>query len=225
VSVVGRPPLSAVSTRGLSDEFARAGYGALDWCTSVVHLVGDEATLLASFDRSVGKAIRRCVREGVSVRRCEDLDAIERDFYGTYAATAAAGYDVERGRTVHALDRGRHYDYYVAAAADGSLLACLGTYRYGGVATEIMSARSPEAVQSAVPVQDLLHWEVMRSRRDAGDEWFDLAGYASTPTTPKEEGIRRFKEKWNGVRVASPTFTKDVSGRLRRATRRLRGTR
>jgi len=222
VRVVGRPPRSHVPPDALTDAFVAAGYRATPWFTSVVGLRADDETLLASFDRSVRKAVRRCEREGVSVRRCEDLEALERDFMGAYGA-ATGGVDLERARTVFALDRARHYAYYVAVASDGVVLATLGTYRFGGVVTEIMSVRTPAAQASGVPAQDLLHWEVMRRHRDLGDEWFDLAGFAHSPQSSKEEGIRRFKQKWGGVRVESPIFTKQLEGRLRRAAGRLRG--
>jgi lipid II:glycine glycyltransferase (peptidoglycan interpeptide bridge formation enzyme) len=145
-------------------------------------------------------------------------------FYAAYTASVD-GFDRSRGRAVHELDTARRYAYWVACDAEGAVLATLGTYRYGDLLTEIMSARTPAGVAAGLPAQDMLHWEVMRDHRGSGGRWFDLAGYAEAPGTPKEEGIRRFKRKWAGREVSTPTFTKLVGGRLQRGLARLRSLR
>jgi hypothetical protein len=220
VIVVGRPPRSSVATRTLAAVFGAAGYSEAPWRTSVVDLMRDDAELLRSFDRAVGKAVRRCERAGVSVRVCEG-QSIERDFLASFAA-ATPGYDPRRDMAAYAVDAGRHYSYRVAVDASGTVLATLGSYRFDGVATEIMSSRTAAGRTCRLPVQDLLHWEAIRSHRDQGDAWFDLAGYAATPASPKEAGIRRFKLKWNGIETDSPIFSKVVASRWRRARDRAR---
>jgi hypothetical protein len=62
----------------------------------------------------------------------------------------------------------------------------------------------------------------MRDLREHGASWFDLAGYAESPATPKEEGIKRFKRKWGGRELPWPTFSRSVAGRVRRGMAKVR---
>jgi lipid II:glycine glycyltransferase (peptidoglycan interpeptide bridge formation enzyme) len=81
----------------------------------------------------------------------------------------------------------------------------------------------PEAQQEKIPAQDLLHWELMLRSRQLGCRAFDLAGISPDPATPKEVGIRRFKEKWGGEYVEYYTFERNVvpfSKQLLRAVKR-----
>jgi hypothetical protein len=110
---------------------------------------------------------------------------------------------VRKGLLMYDLDQQGAYSWLVAVGPEGTSLGTLGTYRHAGVATEVMSSRDPGV---ASPAQDLLHWEAMRRHRDAGDEVFDLAGMSPDPATGKEEGIRRFKEKWGGAVVPAPQY-------------------
>lgn len=220
VRVIGRPARSGLDVPRLCRVFEAAGYAVTPWCTAVVDVARPDAELLASFDRSVRKALRRCADVGVRVRRCETAAEMESVFYEAYASSVE-GFDRARGLAVHALDRNRRYAYWVACAEDGTVLATLGTYSYGGVLTEVLSARTPAGVAVGAPAQDLLHWEVMRDHRDNGGAWFDLAGYAAAPATPKEEGIRRFKRKWGGRETSTPTFVLPVAGGVRRRLRRV----
>jgi hypothetical protein len=221
VRVVGRPPRSVAPIESVIAPFDAAGYEMTSWLTAVVNLRRADDALLAGFDRAVRKAIRRCTDAGVTVRRCDDLESFERDFLEPFAAVKK-GYDPRRDRIAYDLDRSDAQSYHVAVDKQGNVLATLGTYRFAGVATEVMSARTERGREIGLPAQDLLHWEVMRRHRELGDAWFDLAGFAPAPMTEKEAGIRRYKEKWRGIPVASPTFAKPTIGRLRLARRRFR---
>jgi hypothetical protein len=110
---------------------------------------------------------------------------------------------IERGLAMWDHNDSGVYTWFVALDESGDPVGTLGTYRHAGVATEVMSARDPGF---ALPSQDLLHWEVIRHHRDAGDQLFDLAGFAPEPADPKEAGIRRFKEKWGGRVVPAPRY-------------------
>lgn len=209
VRFIGRPPLSAADIDALACRFRRHGYSSVPWSTSVVDLRRTEADLLAGCDRAVPKALRRAEHAGVRVRLCEDSESFEGEFLAAFCSVRP-DYDPEIGRAMFSLDAGRAYRFYVAVDEAGVALATLGTYRFGGVATEVMSVRTAVARRSGVPAQDFLHWRVMRDHRDLGDSWFDLAGHAVVPASPAEAGIRRFKRKWGGCEVPSPTLARDL---------------
>lgn len=83
-------------------------------------------------------------------------------------------------------------------------------YIFNGVATEIASGTMPLAYELKLPAQDLLHWEMMLEAKRLGAHTFDLAGVAPLPRNSKEEGIRRFKEKWGGRYVEYYTYRKGL---------------
>ena len=201
----GRPP-SAEWPDELDEVFAAHGYRCEPWLTALVDIARGDDALLASFRQAARKGIRRCQEFGIVVRECTDADEYLRDFSRPLFATRAAlNMPVEPDQPEQswwALDEGRHYRYFVARNADGAVLGMLGTYRWNGTATEIMSERTILARDMHWPVQDLLHWEAFRVHRGLGDSLFDLAGFSPSPRHDKEQGIRHFKEKWQG-RVAS----------------------
>jgi Acetyltransferase (GNAT) domain len=201
-----RWPLSA----GMESVFAARGFRATSWLTSLVEVARPDNAMLASFRQSARKGIRRCQELGIAVRECCDAaDYLENFSHPLFATRRSLGLairpEIENAQWWD-IDRTRQYRYFIALDRDGRVLGTLGTYRWNGVATEIMSERTMPAREARMPVQDLLHWHAFRTHRDLGDRLFDLAGYAPAPANPKEEGIRSFKEKWAGRPVAIPRF-------------------
>jgi len=115
-----------------------------------------------------------------------------------------------------------YYNYFIAKDKAGVVLAVLGTYHYNGMVTEIASHRTKASYGVNLPVQDLLHWEIMKFHKARGDQYFDLAGYSPDPQTPKEQGIRAFKEKWGGREINISTYTKDLSPLWFRIARKIK---
>jgi lipid II:glycine glycyltransferase (peptidoglycan interpeptide bridge formation enzyme) len=107
----------------------------------------------------------------------------------------------------------------VVENGDKDILACLGMYVFNSVATENASSLSPLAYQNKIPAQDLLHWEMMLEAKRMGCHTFDMAGVNPNPQTPKESGIRRFKEKWGGKYVEYNIYHKDMMPWLNKGVR------
>lgn len=183
--------------------FRSAGFTITPWATSLVDLSRPLDDIEASFHRSVRKAVRRCTEAGCTVHECETFDEFRTDFWPAFVASRAA-----RGESPlpdHSVmwerGHGTLHRFFVCRAQSGAVLATLATSTLNGVATELMSGRVPHHPDSALPVQDLLHGEVVRRHREAGDVVFDLAGYNPAAADGKEVGIRRFKTKWGGQHV------------------------
>jgi hypothetical protein len=223
----GRPP-SAAWPDELDQVFAAHGYRCEPWFTALVDIARDDDALLASFRQAARKGIRRCQELGIVVRECANVGEYLRDFSRPLFATRAAlNMHVEHDRPERdwwALDEGRHYRYFVAKNPDGAVLGMLGSFRWNGVATEIMSERTLIARKMHLPVQDLLHWEAFRIHRGLGDKNFDLAGFSPHPRDGKEKGIRHFKEKWQGRVVPTPSYERYEPNAAARLVRALRGT-
>jgi len=225
----GRPPaaqwpeMDAVAT-----VFARFGYAPRWWETALVDLSPEPNALLKGFRQSARKGIRRCRELGIEVVECTTRDQyiawFSRPLLETRAAIGQLGPEAcERAeKDWWHLVGARHYRYFVAKRGD-QVLGMLGTYRWAGLATEIMSERTVPARKERLPVQDLLHWTAFLAHRMAGDRLFDLAGFAAEPSDDKEKGIRRFKEKWRGRTVAVPTFERRTPSPVGRLAQHLRG--
>lgn len=192
--------------------FAANGYTIMPWLTALVDLSVDEDEIFARFNRSARKGIRRCEKEGIWVEKCDCEAMFLEDFCSTYYGVSGKGTAFDLANKRRALATWRigddAYRFFVARDMECQVLGTLGSYRFNGIATEIMSSRTAEADARHLPVQDLLHWELFRAHKALGDHTFNLAGFNPDPKTPKEIGIRRFKEKWGGSVVEVPYFTK-----------------
>lgn len=206
------PPATArwPSEPDVAGIFAARGFACTPWVTALVDIARPDDAMLASFRQAARKGIRRCRELGITVRACRDaadyVENFSRPLFATRRALEITTRPEIEERHWWDLDPDRHYRYFVASDADGCILGTLGTYRWNGVATEIMSERTLPAREAHSPVQDLLHWHAFQAHRELGDQLFDLAGFNPAPADAKEQGIRAFKEKWMGRQVAIPRF-------------------
>ena len=196
----------------IENSFKNYGYKATSWCTALVDLIPDEDAIFARINRSARKGIRRCKKDNVSVKQCVTEAEFLNDFCSTYYVASGKNplgqpHLTRRALAMWRLGRGA-YRFFIARSGDGHVLGTLGSYSFNGFATEIMSSRTAESDSRHLPVQDLLHWELFRTHKALGDHLFNLAGFSPSPSTPKEAGIRRFKEKWGGRTVKIAIYEK-----------------
>ncbi len=215
ITASGLSDVSRVITEPIpSEPFIDHNYNVFRWGTFIVDLHKDEDTLWMTIKRSARKSIKKARRIGVMVVQIQNLEELHSQFYQPYARFEKS-FD-RRVTPWHyfastwEVDRQENYAFYVANSADGEVLGTLGMYYFNRVATEIASSISPAAYQQKIPVQDLLHWEIMLDARRKGCDYFNLAGVNPNPTSAKEHGIRQFKEKWGGRYVEYPIFRKDL---------------
>jgi hypothetical protein len=186
----------------VTEAFESAGFRTHRWATYLVDLCAKESARWDALHRAARKNIRKCRREQVQIRRLESFHEFQTGFYEPYTqAETDAGRSVgplQPYRDLFELDTEGYYSFLVAETRGGQPLATLGMYCVSGTATEIASSTLPLAATLRLPAQDILHWEAMAFAAAAGNRVFDLAGVAPIPSNPKEEGIRRFKEKWGG---------------------------
>ena len=82
------------------------------------------------------------------------------------------------------------------AEKNGTLLAGAVVINYGSTATYFIGASTNESPKSMASY--LLHWEIMRSAKNAGCSWYDLWGISGTPND-SWGGITEFKRKFGGT--------------------------
>lgn len=226
IRFAGAPPVASWAGSEEADRiFRKFGYGATDWLTSIIDLLQDEEILRRNLKQAARKGIRKSLEAGLTVSLCNSYDQFIGSFCKAYYESTGVGEItsvISRNEAFWRADIDRAYRFFVVEDRDGNIHATLGTYRYQGVVTEIMSGRTDIGKSSNLPAQDLLHWEAMLFHKREGDHYFNLAGYSPHPATEKEAGIRRFKEKWGGREVAVPSYTWTNEPGYARAARWLR---
>ena len=60
--------------------------------------------------------------------------------------------------------------------------------------------RTIEDVNKKLYSQDLIKWNIIEWGIENKMNYYDLAGFNPQPISKKEEGIKRYKEKWGGER-------------------------
>lgn len=210
---IAPPPRSALALdQECVEAFRKEGFAPSKWATYIVDLRPDEDALFMSVKHAVRKCVKKCQRAKVTLRKMETFEEL-RDVYWDALNQAHKHFGLPESPCLQEPwdeDTDNLYHYYCAVDAEGKVLACLGMYIFNGVATEVASAITPLAYESKIPAQDYLHWEMMVEAKRMGAAQFDLAGVSPAPSSPKEEGIRRFKEKWGGQYVEYYRYTKSV---------------
>jgi hypothetical protein len=215
-------PFSQASIN-FKDIFEKYGFQRQAWQTLIIDLSPPEEALFMNLEHSARKGIKKAISLGVQVESCDSFEEYHANYLVPYLSTTNREY---RGEAFYKegweLDTDNIYKYWVARSAEGELLGFLGTYSYDGVATEIASALTPLAFEKKIPVQDLLHWEIIKYHKNKGDHYFDLAGIHPNPTTTKEQNIRKFKEKWGGTLYDVPTYSLDNRSFLHKLINKIR---
>jgi len=214
VSVLGLSHASAYQLdEGILSMMSKHGYVPSKWATYLVDLNHSEDDLLKNLNRAAIKNIKKREKMGCEIRRLTSFNEIENFFYKPYCAfEEATGRKVMNPIGVTKIlweeDDHQYYQYYAAITADGEVIGTLAMYIFNGVATEIASSISPQALEQKIPAQDFLHWHLLLEAKRLGCHTFDLAGVAPQPANAKEEGIRRFKAKWGGEYVEYYQYNK-----------------
>ena len=204
--------------------FTKYGFTASRWGTYLIDLSKDIEILWKELNPSAREKVNRARRMNAHVRRMSSLEEFKEHYYLPYKiCKSRAGICVNPWSVAEITweeDGGRYYNYYVAKSQEEETLAMWGMYYFNGVATGTASALSPEAISRKIPAQDLLHWEMILEAKRAGCHTFDLAGVNPSPSTSKEEGIRKYKKKWGGQYIEYSRFEKVFPrGRVARAVR------
>lgn len=216
IKFIGLPPLRDYGN-DVEKDFLRCGFKQRKWHTILIDLKQTETELLMGFAHSVRKNIKKAQARNVQVCLCETFDQYYTDYLLPYFALQHRIPDAkELYQQSWSLDCENIYHFWIAKNQDGMPLGFLGTYRYNGVATEIMSAITPLSFEQKIPVQDLLHYEVIKFHKKMGDVYFDIAGFNPEPESTKELNIRRFKEKWGNSIYDTSSYSIDTRTILQR---------
>lgn len=212
------------SDEKMADVCREFGFEAKKWATYLVDLRKEEEELFKLISHAARKCIKKCQREGLKVVLLKSYEEFEERYWQPYVKSEAYfGRKANRARKeLWDEDKENYYHYYIAEDQHGETLAVLGMYIFNGIATEIASGLMPQAYEQKIPAQDLIHWEMILEAKRLGAHTFDLAGANPSPQTPKEEGIKRFKEKWGGRYVEYYAYRKNTIPMLKTMNKMLK---
>ena len=214
INMGGLSPCSQyLSNEKVAEVFKSFGYYRRPWATYLVDLTPDVDTLWMNLAHSARKGVKRSQRLEVSVECVKTWNEYIEKFLAPYKlCNKVDGSKIPPLSVVKQAWNQPHYNdfyqYYVAVNSEGQTLGVLGMSVFNGVATEIMSARTPEAFSRKIPAQDILHWEMFLDAKRMGCHTFDMGGVNPHPTNSKEAGIKRFKAKFGGRYVEYGTYRK-----------------
>jgi len=172
------------------------------WATLKVDLSPDTTTILSRFKPAARKEIRKAEARGIEVRMVRNEEELR--IYGDEAVRCAARYGKTNVSTRDFLSMWKHFRRpgfvfeTFSASIDGKFLAGLSIWGTRATVGELGSFQTQYAHDQKLSGPDLIKWRALEWAKDAGIATFDLAGINPCPKNPKEENIRRFKEKWGG---------------------------
>ncbi len=172
------------------------------WATLKLDLRPGPEALREGFKPAARKAIARAERDGITVRRIESLEELERYYRFAEDCSRRYGkrlYGFRDFSTIWELIRPVGVFETFAAEHRGETIAGLSVWGCGKSIGELGSFQSERSFREKLYGPDLVKWELIRWACAAGLESYDLAGINPQPASEKESGIRRFKEKWGGA--------------------------
>lgn len=199
---------SWINNKDLDELIRSFGFQSKQWATSFVRLDKCEDALLKSFSSTAQKAIRKANTQSIFVEVISNYHDYIELFYRTYNAENNGQVSQSTFDCMWNSDVERHYRFLIAKNNSGEVVGTLGFYYTGKVSVEIASCITSEGKSQKLLVQDILHWEAYQMSKNIGCTMFNLAGFSPSPENTKEKGIRRFKEKWNGVYIEYPVYMK-----------------
>ncbi len=186
-----------------NEELLPSDWARHRWATLKIDLEPSLDELKRNLKPAARKEIRKSEERGVTVERLTDPAAIQA--YGRFAVECARARDNQSVEASHFLSAWQFlrsspffYETFVARH-NGEPIAGLSVWGDQRTVMEMGSFQSQRGFDEKLGGPDLIKWRIIEWAQAASIRYFDLAGISPAPTSPKEENIRRFKEKWGGT--------------------------
>ena len=208
--------------RTISEIYRKYGFSVGNWGTFLIDLNTTEDKLFETIKPKARGKIRKAKKMNLAIRKPAGLDDFVKNWGEVYADGGVKITSHYRNVEItFEEDKQGYYHYYLTCDEERNNLAVVGMYIFNGVATRISSSISSICKEKHIPAQDLLTWHCILEAKCSGCHTFDLAGVSPNPQTPKELGIRQFKEKWGGMYVEYHIYRKEMKPLLNRGIKYL----
>ena len=189
------------STNGISS--LEKDFNLIKWSTFIIDLTKPKDELYNNIEKSSGrKNIQRSIKRGISVEEVNENNL--REYFDLVNLSKGergglkTNYDYfhKVWKTLEPYGRRGFLARKDSKPISGLLISCLS-----GHIIEAGVARSFADKDSMYYSQDLIRWKIIEWGIENNMKWYNLAGFNPNPSTPKEEGILRYKRKWGGKQI------------------------
>ncbi|MEX1053802.1 MAG: hypothetical protein WEC35_05315 [Nitrosopumilaceae archaeon] len=173
-----------------------------EWATSIIDLHKTTEELYDNIDKHSGrKNIERAQKRGVHIEEITEKSLLE---YHELQNQSKQRRHEEVTDFQNTLDWWRlikplGYTGFLAKK-EGKAIGGLTFSFFNRIIVEAGVARSIDDIEKKLYPQDLIKWKIIEWGVKNKMKFYDLAGFNPYPKTKKEEGIKRYKTKWGGIK-------------------------
>lgn len=171
----------------------------IDWSTYLIDLSKTKEELFKKIDKHSGqKNIERSKNRGVYIEEITENSLVDYvNLKNKTMSTPEKKIDINDAINYWRLLKPVGYSGYLAKK-DDIVLGGLMFSSFNKLIIEGGVVRSVEDVKNKLYSQDLIKWKIIEWGVDNKMKYYDLAGFNPNPESKKEEGIKKYKEKWGG---------------------------
>ena len=197
------------SSNGLKAMLLAGGFQSHQRATVRIDVRPPLEHLWAGLKQGVARTpVRKSAKQGLALQHVNSLEDL-REFYQLVTEwrkeEGFPSYRFERYKEMF-MNMRSHCEFFLVKQAE-CVAAGAGLIHFNGQAHILTPVMSSVARRERVYAGDFLYWEMIQWCHENGFSVFDLQGIATTPSSNKETGIRRFKEKWGGQVIEYPVFS------------------
>lgn len=177
-------------------------FSIINWSTFTINLERDENEIFNNISKHSGrKNIERSKKRGVKIEEIDEDSLIEyfRLKNTTKLESGQEKTDFEPMMQRWKKFRNLGYSGFLARHEGNPIGGLLFSY-VNKYILEIGVARSKFDTSNNLYSQDLIKWSIIEWGIKNKMKFYDLTGFNPNPTSEKEKGIARYKEKWGGER-------------------------
>ena len=181
-------------------EVLSKNYIVQKWGTFLVDLTKSKEEVYSNISKHSGrKNIERSIKRGITVEEINDKSLLE---YHNLINTMKKNEGRETSKFENLLERWKIYKPVgysgFLARKDDEVIGGLLFSHVNGQILEAGVARSEIDRKNHYYSQDLIKWKIIEWGIENNLKYYNLTGFNPNPSTEKEKGILRYKEKWGG---------------------------
>ena len=202
------PPLS---TNNSEKSFKSFGYQSRKWGTYITNLNTDVEKLYSLLDKKTRYDIRKTEKLNLDFEVAKERSAVEK-----YFMLKLKSRDELNSVILEHPMKDEHWENLYKKGFEKVFLVKNNEEVVGGIFTLVFGGN---VIQHGVVNSEMkelqggsfLIWNMIKWLNKEKFSTFDVGGINPNPTTKKEEQIKFFKSKWNGIQYNYPIYTKFLS--------------
>jgi len=208
VKMVTAPIYSNEDQQFFKESFLKIGFKSTPATTFLVNLTNNFEILEKNMKKKARKNAKNCAKETtVKITSNEEELKEAYDLLAEFRKKQNLPYFDFGNYTEMKKYLGEYLSVFLVRK-DKKPIACLGIISFNGIIREIASAQSEFCLNEKIYANDFLKYKIINWGNQNHFKLYDLAGVSPDPKTAKEEGIKKFKEKWGGKQINYYIYSK-----------------